>query len=405
MLELAFGFASVVGMAGTTAASYVRASFGTPALASAGFIVLGVCAGIGLWAREALERAQRGELARVYAAALSGRRDARLERGGDPTRLESLHYAIADLIQTARRSMFGRDSLASSVVEGRRAIETSRQRGQTVVASMSEDAHAIANAAQGSREVERGFVACMQTVRGKAAMAEQATACLIGEVDSLADSIRAVTVQTERSTTLAARLAETAFAAQQGIATMSETTASLQSAAARVHDSLQRAELVGLNAGIEASRASDGPPGFAVVASDIKELAQTGAAALAQMLGTVRELRQQTAEMFERMQQISDVVQAQNEFGHALSHASMLQADAVGRMARQVGAAHGEVHGLGTQVRDMPLPDVRLGVTPAAQQAVERLPGYADAMAQILRGLPDFSPVEKSAAEKASEQT
>jgi hypothetical protein len=27
---------------------------------------------------------------------------------------------------------------------------------------------------------------------------------------------------------------------------------------------------------------------------------------------------------------------------------------------------------------------------------VERLPGYADAMSQILRGLPDFSSIEKA---------
>jgi hypothetical protein len=36
------------------------------------------------------------------------------------------------------------------------------------------------------------------------------------------------------------------------------------------------------------------------------------------------------------------------------------------------------------------MPDTRLGAGLAAEQAVERLPGYAEAMAQILRGLPDF---------------
>ncbi len=48
MLELAFGAAAMVAMAGTVAASFMRDSYGTSALASIGFVVLGVCAGIGL---------------------------------------------------------------------------------------------------------------------------------------------------------------------------------------------------------------------------------------------------------------------------------------------------------------------------------------------------------------------
>jgi methyl-accepting chemotaxis protein len=362
------------------------------------FIMLGVCAGIGIWARERLEQAHRGEVARVYTAALSGRRDARLERGGDPTRMESLGLAFADLIHATRHAAFGRESLASSMVDGRRTIETSRQRGQSVVASMAEDAHAIASAAQGSREVERSFSESLREVRGRAESAESATAGLADEAEALADAVRAVTLQTERATTIATRLSEATFATQRSVAGIGESTSAMQAAADQVHDVLQRTEMVGMNAGIEAARAGDAGRGFAVVAAEVKDLAHAGGAALESMLTTVRALKQQTGQICERIQEISDVVQAQHEFGHALSHAALLQSDAVGRVLRQISAAQSDVQGLHRQVRDMSaVPDTgRLGVTRAAEQAVERLPGYADAMSQILRGLPDFSSIEKA---------
>jgi hypothetical protein len=128
----------------------------------------------------------------------------------------------------------------------------------------------------------------------------------------------------------------------------------------------------------------------------MKQLARTGGNALGQMLEVVGDLKQQTGALCERVQQIGEAVQAQHEFGHALSHAAMLQADAVGRVIRQIEAAHGEVRALSTQMRDPVLPAQRLGVSPSTRQAVERLPGYADAMADILRGLPDLSTIERT---------
>jgi methyl-accepting chemotaxis protein len=315
--------------------------------------------------------------------------------------MESLGLAFADLIQTARRAAFGRESLASSMIDGRRTIETSRQRGQTVVASMAEDAHAIASAAEGSREVERSFSESLREVRGRAASAENATAGLADEAEALASAVRAVTVQTERVTAIAIRLAESTFATQRSVSGINESSSAMQAAADQIHDVLQRTEMVGMNASIEAARAGDAGRGFAVVATEVKDLAQAGGSALESMLATIHALKQQAGQMCERIQEIADIVQAQHDFGHALSHAAMLQSDAVGRVLSQISAAQSDVQGLHSQVRDLALPTTdRLGVTRAAQQAVERLPGYADAMAQILRGLPDFSSLEK-----ASEKT
>lgn len=397
MLDRTFALAALVAMGGALAAAWlVTTHHGLDAVASTAFLVLGLCAGTGIWAREMVERAQRGEVARTYAAALSGRRDSRIDRGGEATRLENLGLALGDLIKALRHATFGRDSLASNMIDGGRSIETSRQLGRTVIASMAEDAHAIATAAQGSRDVERTFSTCLQTVRGKAKLAENATSDLACEADALADGVRAITAQTEQATVIATRLAETAFATQRGVAGIGEAASAMIAAADQVQTVLLRTEIAGLNAGIEANRAGEAGCDLAAVAGEVKELGRAGGSALEQMLVTVRDLKQNTAQIFERLQELSDVVQTQHEFGHALSHAAMLQAELVGRVLRQISAAHGEVKGLNAQIRDMALPDSRLGVTQAAQEAVERLPGYADAMSQILRGLPNLSTIERA---------
>jgi methyl-accepting chemotaxis protein len=153
---------------------------------------------------------------------------------------------------------------------------------------------------------------------------------------------------------------------------------------------LHRADLLVMNAGLEAARGGGDASGFAAVAAEIKSVATDGGAALDSLLATVRGLKAQSSEVFHRIQEISDVIQEHHEFGHALSHATMQQADAVGRMLRHLGAMQGEARNLQTEASRIALPESRL-CGGAVQQAVERLPGYADAMSQILRNLPEFA--------------
>jgi methyl-accepting chemotaxis protein len=398
LLERTFSAAALVAMLGTVAGGYlVSSGYDAQMLAVTMFLVLLICAGIGLWARDALELAQRGEVARVYAVALGCKRDSWLEqRTGQPTRMGSLAQALAGIIENTRMIMLGRDRLARYAADMQRALETSRARSQDLAAGLTEDAHAIAAAADGSRRAEHDFAGRLESVREKAQSAEVTTAAMTEEAATLTDAVCAMTAQTERATAIATRLAETAFATQRGVTSIGDSAGTMMNAAEQVQSVMKRAEILGLNAGIEAARAGDAGRGFAVVAAEVKQLAVDGATALDKMLTTVRDLRTQTEQIFQRIQDMSDVVQSQHEFGHALSHAAMLQADSVGRILQQLKTAHLDVRDLQVQVREVTLPEARLGVTTAARDAVERLPSYAHAMAQILRGLPDLSASEKA---------
>ena len=397
-LERGFAGAALLAAIGSTLGfSLAQAGFNWRAgLAVTSLVLLG-CAAAGIWAQDSVVRAQRAEIARVYAAALRGQPEPNLFRNmGEATKLESLGLSLVGMIEVMRAKLLDGKSVVLWSSAMRAAIETRRRDALRMAAGLGEDAHVIAGAAAASREAEREIKQQLTTARGRAASAADSTEVLAEQAETLADAIRAVTAQTERASQIASTLSHSAFATHKGVATMADTTAAMLHAAEQVQNVLNRAEMLGLNAGIEAARAGEAGRGFAVVAAEVKALAQHGAGALEAMQLTVRDLKAQAGQVFNRVQDLSDVIQSQHEFGHALQHAAMLQGDAVGRLLRTLTTTRGEVGALNTEMQALALPEGSLGAGAAAQQAVERLPGYAEAMAQILRGLPELSALERT---------
>ena len=391
-LERAFAFASLVAACGAaTAGGLARLGYGWQAVLIVTMLSLVVCAIAGVWAQNVVAQFQRGEVARVYATAMKGKRDRAVERrAGHPTRLETVGLSIAMLVDQLRAVALGRDTLTGWVTNMRAAIGVRSRESEQWAARIGEDAQVLAAAASASRLAEADVAVRMDHVRSHAQNAAAATVDLADDVEFLATAVRAVTAQSNRATEIAGRLSETAFATQRRVAGLANSAAAMLHAADLVHGVLHKAEMLALNASIEAARAGEAGRGFAVVATEVKALAQSGTAALDGMKDAVRSLQLEVAEITQRVQGISDVVQAQNEFGHALSHATAQQSEAVGRVLHRVGMAREEVQTLHAEVDGFRLPDTRLGAGAAAEQAMERLPGYAEAMAQILRGLPDF---------------
>lgn len=379
-------FMAAAGMAtlGTAAGfTLARGGHGIPELAGAMVIVFAACCAMGLHVQRASECARRGEVARVYAAALSGRRNHAIETQREPrSALEALGSLFGLAAENARASVAKRERLAQYAADMQQAVETSRSKSYNFSRGLTEDARAIAVAAEGSRQAECALAGRLQTVCEKAESAEAAGTAIAVEATMLAASVRAVTEQTERATDIASRLAETAFASQKSVTAMTELANPLLAAVEQVQSVLARTEIVAMGSHETA------------VAAEVKQLAATGRAALEALLTAVRGLREEGGAVFQRVQELSDLVQAQHEFGHALSHTALLQADAVGRVLQQMDTATSDLRELSAEARNVKLPERRLGTTSAVQHAVERLPSYAEAMAQIVRGLPVYSAVD-----------
>jgi len=392
ILERALAVSALVAAAGTVGgACLARSGYGWPALAvvtCGGLVAYGVA---GVWAQDVVVRRQRGELARVYGAALQGQR----ERGPDRrasrhSRLETIMLCLTGFVESRRLSMLRGNRLAAWAATMRGNLNQRLEQAQRLAATMADDAHTIAQATAGTRHAEADMAAHLAQVQHRAAAAVTETALVIQEATGLADAVRAISATAAQASAIAARLAQSAFAGQGFVASMADSAVLMGQAADQVQHVLHRADLLAMTAGLEATRAGGDARGFAAVAAEIKSVAIDGGTALEGLLATVRDLKSQSGQVFQRIQEISEVIQAHHEFGHALSQATLLQADSVGRLLRHLGAAHGEVRNLHTEAASMALPETRLCAGPV-QQAVERLPGYAEAMSQILRGLPDFA--------------
>ncbi len=390
VLDRILAFAAVAGAVGILlGAVLAQHGYGARGLLAACSGVLLLSAFGGLQGEHLITRLHRGEVARVYAAVLHGEHHAaRYAETAGHSQLERLALRLASLLETTRLALLRRNDLVRWATQTRSTLADRLQGAQRLAAGMTEDAHVIAEAADETRRGDANIGHRLLLVQGHAGAALTATDAVAHEAAMLADAVRAVTARTEQATALASRLSTSTFDTQRGIAAMAEATVSLCQAAEVMSQVLFRAE------GGCAEAAGDRAQGKAALAT-MRDLAVAGRTALDPMMTTVHELRLQSGEIAKRVQEISDIVQAQHEFGHALSHAALLQADAVGRLLQQLGTAQGEVRTLHGELHGMELPEKRLGTGANAQKAVERLPGYADAMAQILKGLPELNKERK----------
>jgi methyl-accepting chemotaxis protein len=391
-LERAFAATGLVAVAGTAAGAALAArGSGWPALLATASVALLLCALLGIWAQDLVVRFQRGEVAMVYATALQGPRRALADRRmREATRMESLTLSMSDLVDSIRVAVFGRDRLTGWAIKMRQELGERASTSEAVASALWEDAHAIAAAANATRRAEAEITADIGEMWQHASLASEATGNMAAEAEQLAEAVRHVTTQTGQAATLAARLADHAVAAQSGVAAVTSVADNLGKAADQVKAVLQRAEMLGINAGIEAARAGETGRGFAVVAAEVKNLATSGQAALDAMLQVVRGLRAEATCMREMIESMDGTIQAQNLLGHKLADAASHQIEAVGRVVHLVQTAHGEIKGLRDRAQTLETRDLGMGTGLAARKAVERLPEHAEAVAQILRNLPEL---------------
>ena len=166
-LERAFAFAGLVAACGAAGAGCLaHLGYGWQAMVIVTFMSLLVCSVAGIWAQDMVAQFQRGEMARVYATALQGKRDRALERrAGHPTRLETLGLSVALLVDQVRAAALGRDTLSSWVTNTRAIIRGRLRDSEEWAARIGEDAQVLASAASASRLAEADLAGRMTLVR------------------------------------------------------------------------------------------------------------------------------------------------------------------------------------------------------------------------------------------------
>ncbi|CAL74607.1 Putative methyl-accepting chemotaxis protein [Bradyrhizobium sp. ORS 278] len=199
--------------------------------------------------------------------------------------------------------------------------------------------------------------------------AEQASAnvqTVASATQELAASIREISGQVQRSVTVSTR-------ATHETRRTSELIDGLSSAAERIGTIVQliqaiasQTNLLALNATIEAARAGEAGRGFAIVASEVKNLASQTAQATEQISSQIATIQSATEETVSAIAQFGTTVREIAEISNAIAAAVEQQGAATSEIARNVEQAAS-----GTQAVTQEIGDVRMvaGQTDAGAEA------------------------------------
>ncbi|MCR9129694.1 MAG: methyl-accepting chemotaxis protein [Alphaproteobacteria bacterium] len=248
-----------------------------------------------LAAQERLQAEQRGEAEREL------QRKARLER------------QIADFREAVSAVMSVVDAEVGRMTETAEAVSA-----------------AVAEADAGSQETNMAVESASGAVTSVSAAAEQ-----------LASSINEIARQTETAT-------DAVREAVEGGSRAGEEVDSLESAASRIGDIVglineiaEQTNLLALNATIEAARAGEAGKGFAVVASEVKTLAEQTAKATGEISNQIGAVQQRTRATSEALRGIVTTVSRVQEVSNAIATAIEEQSAVTGDISASANTAAG----------------------------------------------------------------
>ena len=292
--------------------------------------------------REVLGKVAAGDL-RVRAGATGGGELGEVARSLDET-LDSLGGVLtlvrdsADRLQGASTQL---DTAAGSIAEFSRAAS---DQTDVVVASAGEVAASVDTVATGSSQMETAIREIAHNATEAARVAGQAVGVA------------------ENTTRTVGKLGDSS----QEIATVVKL----------INGIAEQTNLLALNATIEAARAGEAGKGFAVVASEVKELAQETARATEDISRRVEAIQADTAGAVDAISRISSVIGEINDFQATIAAAVEEQTATTNEMNRNVAEAAGGTRQIASAIT---------GLADGTQQTNARVGDARQAAAELAR--------------------
>jgi methyl-accepting chemotaxis protein len=199
-------------------------------------------------------------------------------------------------------------------------------------AEMGRSAEELARVA----ERGRGLAEAVATRAEQASMNVQTVASATQE---LAASIREISSQVQRSVTVSSSATDETQRTSQLIHGLSSAAEKIGTIIQLIQAIASQTNLLALNATIEAARAGDAGKGFAIVASEVKNLASQTAQATEQIAGQIASIQNVTGETVAAITQFGATVKEMADIATAIAAAVEEQGAATGDIARNVEEA------------------------------------------------------------------
>lgn len=157
--------------------------------------------------------------------------------------------------------------------------------------------------------------------------------------EELTSSISEISRQVNQSTVIAKRAVEEAGETNKQFEELVGASDKIGEVVAMITDIAEQTNLLALNATIEAARAGEAGKGFAVVASEVKGLAEQTAKATQEIGTQVVGIQSATKSAASAMEQITQIIKETDDIAHAIGDAVNEQSSATGEIASSIELA------------------------------------------------------------------
>ena len=252
----------------------------------------------------------------IHRDATGGREDVRWALISEIDTAE-VFKPISRLFQLGM-TVFGLTSAAvlgvSTMIARRLTRESKRQ--AALVGGIVDNTHALASSSEELTSVSQQMSAAAEQTTAQAnlvsAAAEQVsgnTRIVAGSIDDLVASIHEIAKNAQDAATTARKAVELASATSGTMSALGRSSQEIGAVIKVITSIAEQTNLLALNATIEAARAGEAGKGFAVVASEVKELARDTAKATEEIGSRIESMQDDTQRAVEAIAKIGEVIE------------------------------------------------------------------------------------------------
>ena len=208
-----------------------------------------------------------------------------------------------------------------------------------MVTSVAEGSTEMKSVATSMSEIAQRTEEMSTTVAAAAEEASSNVQTVASATEEINASLGEIASQVSRATDVAQSAVAAASQTSQVINGLREQSDQIGDVIKLINEIAEQTNLLALNATIEAARAGEAGKGFAVVASEVKNLATQTAKATEEISAKIDSVRGESQNAVEAIDEISSVIQKIDEITTAIAAAVEEQAAATREIARNVAEA------------------------------------------------------------------